>query len=127
MSHFAKVENGIVTTVIVADQSFVDGQAGTWVQTSYNTRGGKHYDQDGNEDSIAPLRKNYVGIGSTYDLTRDAFYAPKPYASWTLNETTCQWNPPVAFPGHREVHINPSDGKMYHWNEKTIDWDLVEE
>ena len=118
MSHFAKVENGIVTNVIVADQAFVDGQDGTWVQTSYNTRGGKHYDQDGNEDSIAPFRKNYAGIGDTYDSTRDAFYSPEPYPSWTLNDTTCIWESPVAY---------PSDGKMYSWNEETIAWDLVEE
>tara|TARA_R110000851_G_scaffold248464_1_gene400980 strand:+ start:3569 stop:3925 length:357 start_codon:yes stop_codon:yes gene_type:complete len=118
MSHFAKIEDGLVTTVIVAEQEFVDGQEGTWIQTSYNTRGGKHYDQDGNEDSITPLRKNYAGIGYTYDPTRNAFYAPKPYMSWTLNNTTCLWESPVAY---------PSDGKMYSWNEETIAWDLVEE
>ena len=97
MSHFAKIEDGLVTTVIVAEQEFVDGQEGTWIQTSYNTRGGKHYDQDGNEDSITPLRKNYAGIGYTYDPTRNAFYAPKPYMSWTLNNTTCLWESPVAW------------------------------
>ena len=118
MSHFAKIEDGLVTTVIVAEQEFIDGQEGTWIQTSYNTRGGKHYDQDGNEDSIAQLRKNYAGIGYTYDPTRNAFYAPKPYMSWTLNNTTCLWESPVAY---------PSDGKMYNWNEETIAWDLVEE
>jgi len=118
MSHFAKIENGLVTTVIVAEQEFVDSQDGTWMQTSYNTIGGKHYDQDGNEDSIAPLRKNYAGVGYTYDPTRNAFYAPKPYTSWTLNNTTCQWESPVAY---------PSDGERYEWNEETIAWDLVEE
>ena len=89
MSHFAKVEDGIVTQVIVAEQEFVDTQAGIWVQTSYNTHGGQH--TLGN----TPLRKNYAGIGYTYDSTRDAFYAPQPYASWTLNETSCLWEPPV--------------------------------
>tara|TARA_R110000803_G_scaffold9019_1_gene28759 strand:+ start:171 stop:527 length:357 start_codon:yes stop_codon:yes gene_type:complete len=118
MSHFAKVENGIVTNVIVADQSFVDVQEGIWVQTSYNTAGGKHYDQDGNEDAGTALRKNYAGVGYTYDSTRDAFYSPEPYPSWTLNDTTCIWESPVAY---------PSDGKMYSWNEETIAWDLVEE
>ena len=118
MSHFAKIENGFVTTVIVAEQEFVDGQEGTWVQTSYNTRGGKHYDQDGNEDSIAPLRKNYAGVGYVYDSDKDAFYSPEPYPSWTLNDTTCQWESPVAY---------PSDGKIYEWNEETTAWDLVEE
>jgi hypothetical protein len=117
MSHFAKIENGFVTTVIVSEQEFVDGQEGTWVQTSYNTRGGKHYDQDGNEDSIAPLRKNYAGVGYVYDSDKDAFYSPERYPSWTLNETTCQWEPPVAY---------PSDENDYMWNEETTAWDLIE-
>tara|TARA_R110000824_G_scaffold70344_2_gene180607 strand:+ start:739 stop:1092 length:354 start_codon:yes stop_codon:yes gene_type:complete len=117
MSHFAKIENGLVTSVIVAEQEFVDVQEGAWVQTSYNTREGKHYDQDGNEDSITPLRKNYAGVGYTYDSDKDAFYSPKPYPSWTLNDTTCIWEPPVAY---------PSDGKMYEWNEETTAWDLTE-
>lgn len=107
MSHFAKVEDGIVTQVIVAEQEFVDTQAGTWVQTSYNTHGGQH--TLGN----TPLRKNYAGIGYTYDSTRDAFYTPQPYPSWTLNETTCLWEPPVA---------RPSDNKLYTWNEDTTSW-----
>ena len=107
MSHFAKIEDVIVTTVIVAEQDFVDTQPGTWVQTSYNTYGGQH--RLGN----TPLRKNYAGIGYTYDSTRDAFYAPQPYESWTLNETTCLWEPPVAYP----------DGdKSYVWNEDTTSW-----
>lgn len=107
MSHFAKVEDGIVTQVIVAEQEFVDTQAGTWVQTSYNTHGGQH--TLGN----TPLRKNYAGIGYTYDSTRDAFYTPQPYPSWTLNETTCLWEPPVS---------RPSDNKLYTWNEDTTSW-----
>tara|TARA_R110002051_G_scaffold110157_1_gene182781 strand:- start:249 stop:605 length:357 start_codon:yes stop_codon:yes gene_type:complete len=118
MSHFAKIADGLVTNVIVAEQEFVDGQEGTWVQTSYNTIGGKHYDQDGNEDSITPLRKNYAGVGYTYDSDKDAFYSHKPYPSWTLNDTTCQWESPVPY---------PSDEKVYDWNEETTAWDLVEE
>jgi hypothetical protein len=118
MSHFAKIENGLVTNVIVAEQEFVDGQEGTWIQTSYNTRGGKHYDQEGNEDSIAPLRKNYAGVGSTYDSDKDAFYCPKPYPSWSLNDTTCIWESPVAY---------PTDGKMYRWDEDTTAWVEVPE
>ena len=117
MSHFAKIEDGLVTNVIVAEQDFIDSQDGTWVQTSYNTRGGKHYDQDGNEDSGTPLRKNYAGIGYTFDSDKDAFYSPKLYPSWTLNDTTCQWEPPVAY---------PSDGERYEWNEETTAWDLIE-
>jgi len=86
MSHFAKVENGIVSQVIVAEQDVIDsGLFGTnWVQTSYNTHGGQHPEG-------RPLRKNYAGIGYTYDSTRDAFIPPKPTGDWTLNETTCQW------------------------------------
>jgi len=107
MSHFAKIEDGVVTQVIVAEQDFIDTQSGTWVQTSYNTHGGQH-SQGG-----TPLRKNYAGINYIYDSTRDAFYTPQPYPSWTLNETTCLWEPPVAY---------PSDGKKYTWNEDTTSW-----
>lgn len=107
MSHFAKIEDGVVTQVIVAEQDFVDTQKGTWVQTSYNTHGGQH-SQGG-----TPLRKNYAGINYIYDSTRDAFYTPQPYPSWTLNETSCLWEAPVAY---------PSDGKMYNWNESTTGW-----
>jgi len=108
MSHFAKVENGIVTQVIVAEQDVIDsGMFGTgWVQTSYNTRGGQH-------PQGRPLRKNYAGIGYTYDITSDAFIPPKPHASWILDEQTCLWNAPVAC---------PDDGKMYQWDEATTSW-----
>jgi len=111
MSHFAKVTDGIVTQVIVAEaeffNSFVDSSPGTWIQTSYNTHGGQH--SLGN----TPLRKNYAGIGYTYDSQRDAFIPPKPFASWTLNEDTCLWNAPVAY---------PTDGKYYSWDESTTSW-----
>ena len=108
MSHFAKVENGIVTQVIVAEQDVIDsGLFGTgWVQTSYNTHGGQHPEG-------RPLRKNYAGIGYTYDAVRDAFIAPKPYASWTLNETTCNWEAPTPM---------PTDDKRYTWDEPTTSW-----
>tara|TARA_R110000824_G_scaffold255273_1_gene444231 strand:+ start:55 stop:405 length:351 start_codon:yes stop_codon:yes gene_type:complete len=112
MAHYAKIENGVVTNVIVADKDFIDTQEGTWVQTSYNTRGGQH------TLGGTPLRKNYASIGYTYDSTRNAFYAPQPYASWTLNDTTCLWNPPVVY---------PDDGKFYFWDEDTTSWDEVEE
>lgn len=107
MSHFAKIEAGIVTQVIVAEQDFVDTQVGTWVQTSYNTHGGQHL------LGGTPLRKNYAGIGYIYDSTMDAFYSPQHYASWTLNETTCLWEPPVAY---------PNDGNDYEWDEETTNW-----
>ena len=119
MSHFAKVENGIVTYVIVAEQDHIDTVEGQWVQTSYNTRGGKHYAPNSNEeDGGVALRKNYAGPGYTYDETRDAFYTPKPYPSWTLTEDTCEWDAPVTY---------PDDGKFYEWNEDTTAWDEVPE
>ena len=122
MSHFAKVEDGVVTQVLVVEQEFIDtgalGDANQWVQTSYNTRGGKHYDPNtGEEDSGTPLRKNYAGKGYTYDSVKDAFYAPQPYPSWTLDEDTCMWDAPVAY---------PNDGKPYLWNEDTTSWVEVE-
>ena len=114
MAHFAKIEDNIVTQVIVVDNSDIldesnnesealgikicqDLLGGTWVQTSYN----------GN------IRKNYAGIGYTYDSSRDAFIDPSPYASWVLNETTCKYEAPIAY---------PSDGKHYKWNEETTNW-----
>ena len=115
MAHFAHIdENNIVTKVIVIEQEIIDTQDGTWVQTSYNTYGGKHYDPDtGLEDDKPPLRKNYAGIGYTYDSDRDAFYAPQPYSSWTLNDDTCQWEAPVAY---------PTDDKLYKWDEDNQQW-----
>jgi len=122
MAHFAKVVDGTVSQVIVAEpeffDTFVDSSPGTWIQTSYNTRGGVHYNPEtGEPDGGVALRKNYAGIGFTYDATRDAFYAPQPYPSWTLNETSCIWEPPVAY---------PTDGEFYDWNEETQSWDAVE-
>ena len=115
MSHFAKVENNVVTQVIVAEQDVIDsGMFGAgWVQTSYNTRGGLHYGQDGQPDGGVALRKNYAGIGYSYDAARDAFIAPQPFPSWVLNEQTCQWEAPVPM---------PTDGKMYSWDEATLNW-----
>jgi hypothetical protein len=108
MSHFAKVENGIVTQVIVAEQDVIDsGLFGTgWVQTSYNTYAGQHPEG-------RPLRKNYAGVGYTYDSGRDAFIPPKPFASWSLNETTCLWDAPTPM---------PTDDKRYTWYEPTTSW-----
>ena len=102
MSHFAKIDDGIVTTVIVAEQGFVDTLEGTWVQTSYNTRGGAH------TLGGTPLRKNYAGVDYIYDSVRDAFYVPKPHNSWVLDDTTCLWEAPIAY---------PYDGKTYTWDE----------
>ena len=116
MAHFAKVNNGVVVQVIVAEPEFfdifVDSSPGQWLQTSYNTYGGVHV------NGGTPLRKNYAGLGFTYDSTRDAFIPPKPYASWTLNEGTCLWGAPVAY---------PDDGKQYTWDEVTQAWIVAPE
>ncbi len=121
MSHFAKVVDGIVTEVIVAEQDFINTyhSGETWIQTSYNTREGVHYEpQDGvqdysviSADQSKALRKNFAGIGMIYDSTRDAFYDPQPYASWTLNENTCMWEAPITYPVERTGQDN------YRWNE----------
>ena len=107
MSHFAKIDNDkIVTEVLVAEQNFINsgfvGDSFRWIQTSYNKN----------------FRKNYAGVGMTYDSTRDAFIPPKPYASWTLDETSCLWQAPVAY---------PDDGERYVWDEENQEWDLITE
>lgn len=111
MAHFAKVTDGKVTQVIVAEpeffETFVDSSPGQWIQTSYNTHGGVH------ANGGTALRKNYAGIGYSYDAQRDAFIPPKPFASWILNEQTCLWNPPTPM---------PTDDKMYTWDEATTSW-----
>ena len=109
MTHFAQIENNLVSTVIVAEQDFIDTREGTWVQTSYNTRGGVHYGQDNNPDGGVAIRKNYAGIGMIYDASKDAFYPQKPHASWTLDDDTCHWEPPIAYPDE--------DNKLYTWDE----------
>ena len=121
MAHYAKVVNGIVTKVIVAEadffKTFVDDTAGAWIQTSYNTRGGIHYEPNSNtpsSDQSKALRKNYAGVGFVYDSDKDAFYEPQPYASWTLNDTTCIWEPPNA---------KPDDGNGYYWDESAYQAD----
>jgi hypothetical protein len=111
MAHFAEVDsnNTVVRVLVVPDDAEDRGQdylandlglGGTWVQTSYNAR----------------IRKNYAGVGFTYDAERDAFIAPKPFDSWLLDEATCQWNAPVAY---------PTDGLMYQWNEEKKDWEAI--
>ena len=130
MSHFEKVVVGIVTEVFVAEQDFIDTlpDSSAWVQTSYNTRGGKHYAPNTNdEDGGVALRKNYAGPGYTYDTTRDAFYAPQPYPSWLLDEDTCYWDAPVPHPNKDATEENPGDGKLYEWDESIVNWkELVE-
>jgi hypothetical protein len=111
MTHFAKVTDGKVIQVIVAEpeffNTFVDTSPGEWIQTSYNTYGGVH--ANGN----TPLRKNYAGIGYTYDRIHDAFIPPQPFNSWVLNETTFLWEPPTPM---------PNNNKPYKWDETTLSW-----
>jgi len=119
MAHFAEIdENNIVTRVLVVGDDQEDrgqefladdlGLGGTWKKTSYNTQGGVH------TLGGTPFRKNYAGIGYTYDAERDAFIPPKPFASWLLNEETCNWNAPVEMP--------VEEGKFFTWDEDTTSW-----
>jgi hypothetical protein len=124
MAHFAKIDadNKVVAVHAVANDTATDEQAGVnflnnlfgtndnWKQTSYNTDGGVH------KLGGTPFRKNYAGVGDTYDADRDAFIPKKLFPSWVVNDTTCQWEPPVA---------NPNDGKNYRWNEDTTSWDEI--
>ena len=112
MSHFAEIDhNNLVVRVIVADQEFIDsgavGHPSRWIQTSYNMNAGIHIKGE------TPLRKNFAGVGYTYDIERDAFIPPKPYDSWLLNEDTCLWEPPIE---------KPDDDKFYKWDEETVSW-----
>ena len=119
MSHFAEIDkDGVVQRVIVAEQDFINsgkvGDPNNWIQTSYNTRGGVHYAPNSSEpDGGVAFRKNYAGVGYTYDATRDAFILPKPYPSWILDEDTCKWDAPTPY---------PDDGKMYDWDEENTSW-----
>jgi hypothetical protein len=130
MAHFAKVENGTVTQVIVAEKQYIEtlSNPNEWVQTSYNVKGGIYYDNatwqpvDNQAEAIAEQdgrqRKNYAGIGFIYDSERDAFIPPKPYDSWVLDEDTCWWQAPIPY---------PEDDNDYKWNEETKEWKLFEE
>lgn len=123
MSHFAKVLDGKVVQVIVAEadffDTFVDTSPGTWIQTSINTYGNVHYAPDifpREKDSKPPLRANFAGIGFTYDSVNDVFYAPQPFPSWALNQNIWLWEAPVP---------QPNDGNVYYWQENTLSWVLV--
>jgi hypothetical protein len=125
MSHFALVINGIVENVIVADQDFIDQLTANsdlpeeWIQTSYNTYQGVHYDSQTREpsaDQSKALRKNFAAIGYSYDRERDAFIPPKEFNSWVFDENKCDWVPPLE---------KPNNGQLYTWNEETRSWDLV--
>lgn len=128
MAHYVKVVNGIVVNGIVAEpeffNTFVDSSPGEWLKTSYNVRGGVYYDpltgepHPNQEEAIGSdegrQRKNYAGIGYSYNKELNAFIPPKPYNSWLLDEDTCLWEAPAPY---------PNDGKVYEWNEETLSWD----
>jgi len=147
MAHFAKlgINSKVIGVEVVADADTSDsnGQEDEavgiqfltnihgwplWKKTSYNTKGGKHYDADGNEsaDQTKAFRKNYAGIGYTYDEDRDAFYAPKPYSSWILNETTCYWEAPVAYPSVTE-YGDPAKIYSISWDEENLRWTATDQ
>ena len=125
MAHWAELDsNNVVTRVLVGDnndpagdegyQWLLDNLGGTWVKTSYNSVGGKRRNPEtGEMTEEAGFRKNYAGIGYTFDAGRDAFIPPKPFNSWNLNEDTCLWDAPTPY---------PADGKMYRWDEDTTAW-----
>jgi len=119
MTHFAQVNgHSVVLQVIVAEQDFIDNHTtGTWVQTSYNTKGNVHYGQNGLPDGGVALNKNYAGIGFIY-ITGVGFHAPQPYPSWTLDSDTYLWEPPVPM---------PDDDKRYRWDEDTTVWVEIED
>jgi len=111
MAHFAKIKDDKVIEVIVAEQEHINTLDGEWIQTSYNTYKGEH------KLGGTPLRKNFAGIGFIYDREKDAFYQKSPFPSWILDEDTCHWEAPIAY---------PTDGKNYKWNEQTTTWDEIE-
>lgn len=132
MGHYAKVNNGIVEQVIVAEpeffNSFIDSKPGKWIKTSYNMLGGIYYDPEtgqphsNQEEMIAAdegrQRKNYAGIGGLYDEQRNAFMPKQPFPSWILNESSCLWESPVP---------HPNDGLQYMWNEEDNVWEQISE
>ena len=122
MSHYAKVENSIVTQVIKANSDFIKSiskNGDVWIQTSYNTRDGVHYDIETglpSEDQSKALRKNFAAIGCVYDSEKDCFYPPKPHESWIFDEKTGYYFAPIQY---------PNDGKEYIWNEENKVWDIL--
>lgn len=118
MAHYAKVESGIVTNVIVAESEFINTlpDSSLWIQTSYNTRGNVHYNSDNEPDGGVALRKNFAGIGFSYNADLDGFIPPKEFDSWILDTDTCLWYPPVD---------RPNDGLDYVWDEESVCWTLV--
>lgn len=133
MAHFAKLNGQNIVEIVLVGRDEDDGKEAElsartghfYRQTSYNTRGGVYYNPvtgERAEDQSKAFRKNFAGVGYQYDPVRDAFIPPKPFASWKLNETTCEWDPPVALPEDSGTGEPP---KRYEWNEETLEWDLI--
>lgn len=126
MAYYAKIVKGKVVDIACADETYFEENkktryTGTWIQTSYNTKGGIHYNPETglpSEDQSKALRKNYAGIGYIYDKEKDAFYSEQPYPSWTLDDFSCIWKAPKEY---------PDITKIYKWNEEILDWELVNE
>ena len=130
MAHYAFLNMQNIVTEVIVGKDETDGPTNWEIhygnfreqvckRTSYNTRGGVHYTNgEASDDQSQAFRKNYAGVGYIYDETRDAFIPPQPYDSWILNETSCLWEAPVAY---------PDDGQQYTWNEETTSWDLITE
>jgi hypothetical protein len=119
MSHYAQVKNGIVVNVIVAEQDFIDTleNPSEWVQTSYNTFGNVHLDPVTRQpDGGIPLRGNYASMGNIYDTANNVFYEQQPFPSWSLNNNTWTWEPPIPY---------PQDKKTYYWDESSLNWILI--
>jgi|TARA_R100001129_G_scaffold156430_1_gene119653 hypothetical protein len=135
MAHFAKIDsNNKVETVIVApDQAYVDSLGGRWIQTSYNTLAGVHYDPitgQPSADQSKALRKNFAGIGANYDESRDAFISDQPYPSWTLNETSCIYEPPVAIPTIWTYATDEREDEIFKftdWDEPNLRWIAIKQ
>ena len=131
MAHFAELDENdtVLRVIVVSDEDAIDGEvfcnnllSGSWKQTSYNTHGGVHYDPDtGTPDDGVAFRKNYAGKGYVFDDTRDAFMIAQPYPSWTLDEDTCYWEPPVPKP----VPPLAESGGYYKWDEPTVNWVFI--
>jgi hypothetical protein len=121
MSKFAKVENGVVTNVLVIEQDQVNtgnwGDPSLWIETCSDTKFGVHYGPDGQPDGGVALRGNFAGLGQTYDYVNDVFYQTQPYPSWIISAPTWVWQPPIAY---------PTDGKSYLWDEATQTWVYIE-
>ncbi len=122
MAHYAKIENNVVSEVVVAEQDFIDNLDGTWIQTSYNTKNGVHYQPNTttpSEDQSKALRGNYAGVGFEYDSALDAFFSPKLFNSWVKNTSSFKYEAPIPYPSGDAT--GSFDG-IYDWDEENTQW-----